>query len=64
AVKRGGRRLAFKVKGGEHKAKVSRSRTEVLIGGKPDSRGKLKAGMACEIAYLGNGNEARKISCQ
>ena len=64
AVKRGGRRLAFKVGSGEHKAKVSRSRTEVLIGGKSSSRGKLKPGMACEIAYLGNGNEARKISCK
>ncbi|MCZ6813264.1 MAG: extracellular solute-binding protein [Alphaproteobacteria bacterium] len=64
SVKRGGRRLAFKVKGGEHKVKVSRSRTEVFIGGRPGSRGKLKVGMACEISYLGNGNEARKISCQ
>ncbi|MDX1485072.1 MAG: extracellular solute-binding protein [Alphaproteobacteria bacterium] len=64
AVRRGGRRLAFTVKGGEHKVKVSRSRTEVMIGGKASSRGKLKVGMACEIVYLGNGNEARKISCK
>ena len=64
AVKRGGRRLIFKVKGGEHKIKVSRSRTEIVIGGKGSSRGKLKAGMSCEIAYLGNGNEARKVSCK
>jgi hypothetical protein len=64
AVKRGGRRLAFKAKGGEHKVKTSRSRTEVSIGGKPSSRGNLKVGMACQISYLGNGNEARKISCK
>jgi iron(III) transport system substrate-binding protein len=64
SVKRGGRRLAFKVGGGEHKAKVSRSRTEILIGGKASSRGKLKPGMKCDIAYLGNGNEARKVSCK
>ena len=64
AVKRGGRRLAFKVKGGEHKAKISRSRTEIVIGGKSSSRSKLKPGMACEIAYLGNGNEARKVACK
>ncbi len=64
SVKRGGRRLTFKVKGGEHKVKVSRSRTEVLIDGKSSSRGKLKPGMTCEIAYLGNGNEARKVSCK
>ncbi len=64
SVKRGGRRLKFKVKGGEHKVKVSRSRTEVFIAGKPSSRGKLKVGMACEIAYLGNGGEAKKISCK
>jgi len=64
AVKRGGRRLAFKVESGEHKVKVSGSRTEVMIGGKSSSRGKLKVGMNCEISYLGNGNEARKISCK
>jgi iron(III) transport system substrate-binding protein len=63
SVKRGGRRLKFKVGGGEHKVKVSRSRTEIFIGGKPGARGKLKAGMACEISYLGNGGEAKKISC-
>ena len=64
AVKRGGRRLAFKVGGGEHKVKVSGPRTEVVIGGKQSSRDNLKVGMACEIAYLGDGNEARKIACQ
>jgi hypothetical protein len=63
-VKRGGRRLKFKVKGGEHKVKMSRSRSEVLIGGKPSTRSKLKVGMACRISYLGNGNEARKVSCK
>jgi iron(III) transport system substrate-binding protein len=64
AIKRGGRVLRFKVKAGEHEVKMSKSRSEVLIGGKASARGKLKAGMACEIAYLGNGNEARKVSCQ
>lgn len=64
AVKRGGRRLSFKVKGGEQKVKVSGSRTQVMIGGKSSSRGKLKVGMNCEISYLGNGNEARKVSCK
>jgi len=64
AVKRGGRRLSFKVGGGEHKVKVSGSRTEILIGGKSGSRGKLKVGMDCQISYLGNGNEARKIACK
>jgi hypothetical protein len=64
AVNRGGRSLVFKVKGGEHKVKVSRTRTEIKIGGKVSSRGKLKAGMNCEITYLGDGNEARKVSCK
>lgn len=64
AVKRGGRLLRFKVKGGEHQVKMSKSRSAVEIGGKPSSRGKLKVGMSCEIAYLGNGNEARKVSCK
>ncbi|MDH3242821.1 MAG: extracellular solute-binding protein [Alphaproteobacteria bacterium] len=64
AVQRGGRLLKFTVKGGEHQVKMSRSRSEVVIGGKPASRGKLKVGMSCEISYLGNGNEARKVSCK
>lgn len=64
AVKRGGRLLKFKVKKGEHQVKMSRSRSEVVIGGKTSSRSNLKAGMACEISYLGDGNEARKVSCK
>jgi ABC-type Fe3+ transport system substrate-binding protein len=64
AVEKGGRGLRFKVKGGEHKVKMSGSRSEVTIGGKRSARSKLKAGMECEISYLGNGNEARKVSCQ
>jgi iron(III) transport system substrate-binding protein len=63
-VKRGGRQLVFKAGGAEHKVKLSRSRTKVLIGGQPSERGKLKRGMACAITYPGNGEEAKQVSCK
>ena len=63
AVKRGGRWLHFTVKGKKHKAKVSGSRTKVKIAGKKAKRNKLKAGMKCNISYLGNGAEARLVDC-
>ncbi len=64
AVKRGGRWLHFTVKGKKHKAKVSGSRTKVKIAGKKAKRKKLKAGMKCNISYLGNGAEARLVDCK
>ena len=63
AVKRSGRWLHFTVKGKKHKAKVSSSRTKVKIAGKKAMRKKLKAGMKCNINYLGNGAEARLVDC-
>lgn len=64
AVKRGARIVTFKVKGKTHSVKVSRSRTDVSIGGKLSARKKLKAGMACEILYPGNKKEAKSITCK
>jgi tripartite-type tricarboxylate transporter receptor subunit TctC len=64
-VKRGGRLLHFKVKGGKtHKARVSSSGTDVQINGKMDSRGKLKAGMNCMISYPGDNKTAAKVHCK
>lgn len=63
AVKRGGRILEFKNGSEAHKAKVSSSRTKVMINGKKAKRKALKPGMACEITYSANGGEAKTVSC-
>jgi hypothetical protein len=62
-IKRGGRRLFFKVKGKTHKVKVSGSRTKVFIGGKKTKRKNLKVGMKCTVTYKGNGSEAKSVKC-
>ena len=62
--KRGGRRMYFMVKGKEHKVKISGSRTDVMLNGELSSRGKIKIGMVCKIAYPGNGKEARSLDCK
>lgn len=63
AVENGGRVIKFLASGADHKANVSGSRTKVTIAGKDASRSALKAGMACEISYSGNGGEATAIDC-
>lgn len=63
-IKRGGRRLFFKVKGKEHKVKISRSRSRIIIKGQDSDRGKLKVGMNCKITYPGNGGEAKVVDCK
>jgi tripartite-type tricarboxylate transporter receptor subunit TctC len=62
-VKRGGRILMFKNGGEAHKAKVSSSRSKVMINGKDAKRKALKPGMECEIAYGSNGGEVKTVSC-
>ena len=62
-IKRGGRRLFFKVKGKTHMVKVSGSRTKVMIGGKKTKRKNLKTGMSCTVVYKGNGSEAKSVAC-
>jgi len=65
SVKRGGRELYFKAKGGKtHKVKVSSSKTDVFIKGNMESRAKLKPGMSCEISYPGNGKTAKAVKCK
>jgi tripartite-type tricarboxylate transporter receptor subunit TctC len=63
-VERGGRILHFKAGVETHTARVSGSRTKVLIGGKKAKRAAIKAGMNCDIAYAGNGAEASKVACR
>jgi len=63
-VGRGGRQLYFDVKGAEHKVKLSKSRSKVVIGGKNSVRGKLRAGMECAVTYPGNDGEAKLVTCK
>jgi hypothetical protein len=62
-VKRGGRRISFKVDGKTHTVKVSGSRTKITIKGVDSTRRGVKKGMTCEIIYPGNKEEAKKIAC-
>jgi len=63
-VERGGRVLHFKAGADTHTARVSGSRTKVLIAGKKAKRAAIKPGMTCNIAYAGNGAEASKVACR
>lgn len=64
SVKRGGREVSFKADDGKtHSAKLSSSRTEVVIDGDPGDRSMIKAGMACQIMYSGSGQDALKVLC-
>ncbi len=63
-VKRGGRRVSFKVAGKTHTVKVSGSRTKIVVKGVDSSRSRVKAGMTCEITYPGNKEEAKNIDCK
>lgn len=61
---RGGRTLSLKLDDGKIvKAKVSGSRSEVLIGGQKDKRQNVTVGMVCEFTYPGPGQEAKTVDC-
>lgn len=60
-----GRNITFSHAGKTIKSKVSGSRTKITIGGKPDKRKNLKAGMNCTIDYkAGGANEPKTIDCK
>jgi iron(III) transport system substrate-binding protein len=63
-VVRGGRVLEFMVGGKPDKAKMSRSRSKVTIGGKKAKRGDLKPGMTCKVNYPAGGGEAKTVDCK
>jgi tripartite-type tricarboxylate transporter receptor subunit TctC len=63
-VERDGRILHYKADGKAFKSKVSGSRTKVNVGGKEAKRAALKAGMACEITYMGEGAEVTEVKCK
>lgn len=63
-VKSGGREISFKAADGAvHSAKLSNSRTEVVIDDTPGERNQIKAGMTCTVVYTGNGQDAQKLTC-
>jgi len=63
-IERGGRWLHFKIGNETQKSKVSGSRTQITLGGKPARRSKLKVGMNCAVTYGGNGSEAKMVVCK
>jgi tripartite-type tricarboxylate transporter receptor subunit TctC len=59
-IEKGGRVIHL----GDMSAKISGSRTELMIGGKSDDRGNVKVGMKCEAELTGeSGSEAKTFSC-
>jgi len=59
-IKKGGRTVHL----GDKSAKISGSRTAVMIAGKSDERGNIAIGMKCEAELIGeNGSEAKTFSC-
>lgn len=59
-----GRDILFEVDGKEHKADVSSSRTQITIAGKKAERKQLKPGLACEVSYPGDKQQATAIVCK
>ncbi len=50
---------------GDKSAKISGSRTKVMIGGKEDDRANIKVGMECSADLKGaSGSEAKTIDCK
>ena len=60
----GGRNVMFVVDGKEHTAEISSSRTQISVAGNKAERKDLKPGLACEISYLGDKQEASTIACK
>ena len=58
-----GRKIGFVDSGKPVSASVG-GETKVTIAGKKADRKQLKAGLTCDVVYLGNGDEAQSVSCQ
>jgi len=64
AVKQRGRTIVIKHKGKPRDIMISGRRSNLTIGGKKQSRRKLKAGMTCEITMPERGVEATRATCK
>jgi tripartite-type tricarboxylate transporter receptor subunit TctC len=58
-----GRVVAFSAKGKAQTAKVAK-KTKITVGGKAAKPDALKAGMACDVDYYGDGGQAKTIACK
>jgi hypothetical protein len=58
-----GRVVAFEAKGKAQTAKVAK-KTKITVGGKAAKASALKAGMACDVDYYGDGGQAKTIACK
>jgi hypothetical protein len=59
-----GKTILFNSGANKIEAKVSGSRSKVMIGGNEDDRKKLKTGMLCTIEYApGGDNEPKLVDC-
>ena len=58
-----GKTVTYLRDGDERTIKISRSRTKITIGGEKAQRGDLKAGMECEIGWIGLDIGAAMVKC-
>lgn len=56
--------VKFKVKDAPQTARVSDERAHILVDGQSAETTELKAGMACEITYAGNNQDATRLDCK
>lgn len=63
-IKREGRRIIITVDGKEMTAKVSGSRTKVMLNGKKVKRKAIKVGMNCTFTWPRPNSEAKQIDCK
>jgi hypothetical protein len=64
AVLKGGRSFKVMENGKELTVRISKSRTQITIGGKKAKRDKVKVGMTCEISWLKVNGEANLLACK
>ncbi|HEY4134586.1 MAG TPA: extracellular solute-binding protein [Alphaproteobacteria bacterium] len=56
--------LKFKANGSAQTAKLSDERSRISVNGETGEAGDLKVGMACEITYAGNNQDATRVECK
>src|SRR3546814_962462 len=61
-VEGGGRTIHFTDNGKPVRASIGG--TKITVAGKEANRKELKAGLTCDVTYLGNGDEAQTVNCQ
>lgn len=62
-VKKKGKVIAFEAKGKAQTARIGK-KTKITVAGKKAKGSALKAGMACDVDYFGDGGQAKSVSCK